>query len=190
LQNQKDIIEVISLPFRIYNQNTLSINDFVFTLSLRALKNCNIDSARRILGYSLDKDLLRKDDSKISLNFEIQPRDQLRLNWEIDLNFFEGFEMENLEPLPEIKTFEPKEIEVDIEPKIVAAKPKSTTITVQKTSKKKETKDKKKIKAKDKDKDKVRQLKLGETKKSKKDEDKKTKKQSDKKIRKLDSYFK
>lgn len=189
MQRDKEIIEAISLPFRIYNQKTLPINEFIFTLSLRALNNCNIESARRILRYSLDKDLLRKEDSKVSVNFEIQPKDQLRLNWELDLHFIEGFEMENLEPLPDIKTFEPQEIEVDIEPKKLATKTKSTHITVKRTSKKKEIKHKEKTK--EEDKDKIRQLKLGETKKSKKDKDKKAKEQSDKKkIKKLDSYFK
>jgi len=107
LEIDKKIVKGITLPFRMFNKNSLKLDEYVYALSLKVFDKCNIDTARKITNYSIQKNWLKKENNSIILNVPINPINELIFNLPINLDFFKDIEMIELIPLPQIEPFKP-----------------------------------------------------------------------------------
>ena len=127
MEGKSSIIEAIKLPFIMYNKNDLPVNEYIYSLSLKIINNCNIETARKILQYSLKREYLKREGNTIITNIMIKPKNEVKFNLDIDFTKIENLEMADLESLPPIKTFKPvhkkvekKSVRSDIEKRILS----------------------------------------------------------------------
>jgi len=107
LENINEILEAARLPFKMYNKNTLPIDEYVYTLSLRVFNECDINTARKFVSYSIEKDWLIKSNHDLLLNVPLKFKKELKFNLEIDLKFIEHYEMVELPIISTIEPFKP-----------------------------------------------------------------------------------
>ena len=173
-----EILKAVTIPFRIYNVKRLSTEKFVFSLSFKAFKNCNITTAKKILSLALDKELVIKENNSIIAQFDPWAT-EISLNWEPEFKGLEKVQEAKLSPLPDVPPLEIKPVKYEEQVETISEPfqltDKEPDKKVEKSEKPKEVKVKKKESKKIDQKQQTLIKKEKETKKSKKLKKKKKK---------------
>jgi len=108
LDNTNSIFEAIKIPFRMRNRDVLIVDEYVYLLSLKVFKKCNIDTARRIANYAIKNNWIEIEDYSIMPKVPIEEKNEYKFNLDMDPNMFKQYDMVELCPLPPIELDRPR----------------------------------------------------------------------------------
>ncbi|MBD3228529.1 MAG: hypothetical protein GF329_10110 [Candidatus Lokiarchaeota archaeon] len=206
MEKSNVVRKIAGLPFKVFNKEAISVNQFVYTLSLNILKDCNIDMARKILRYAIEKNWIKRENDTLLTNIEIDMKSRMLFDLKIDFDGLKNINMEDLETLPEIQTFKPVKKKI-IEPvstvpeyksssRITTSVKKKKVADIEKESREKSLEESKETseskKKEERSKSKQKTLPIPEAKDESEDverQKKSKKKKKKEKIKSLDSYF-